>query len=77
MSDAHRLLDAITAEVRDNTGAEGFVTNYVVVASFTDGDGVANIYTETAEDQRCHETLGLLTFASAVESNRAVTGEDD
>lgn len=72
----HLVLNALTAEVRDKTGDEGFVTAYVVVAAFTDPDGVSSVYTETMDDQRCHETLGLLAFGAALENNRAVTGED-
>ena len=77
MSDPHRLLDAITTEVRDNTGAEALVTSYVVIASFTDPEGASSLYTETAEGQRAHETLGLLAFGTAHESARVVSGDED
>jgi hypothetical protein len=75
--DDHRVLDAITAAIRTNTGNEGIVTAFALVAAFADGDGVTALYTETMPDQRCHETLGLLSFAVALENQRAIGGGDD
>lgn len=76
MSDQHRILDALTAEIRENTGGEGLVTSYIVIAAFTDTDGAGSMYTESGENQRCHESLGLLAFGMAHEQQRALTGED-
>lgn len=73
---SHRILDALTAEIRENTGGEGFVTAYIVIAAFTDAEGDSNLYTESGENQRCHESLGLLAFGMAHENARALTGED-
>jgi hypothetical protein len=61
-----RLLKAITECVG------GMVTGFVVMASFMDDDGDRRIYSDTMQDQRCHETIGLLGFGIAVENERAV-----
>lgn len=58
----------------------GIVTGFVVMATFVDADGDRRIYCNTARDMRCHETLGLLQYGLAVESERAartVLDEDD
>ncbi len=60
-----RLLKAITECVG------GIVTGFVVMASFMDDDGDRRIFSHTMQDQRCHETLGLLGYGTAVESLRA------
>jgi hypothetical protein len=71
------LIDALTTVIAQREGVEGaLVTNFVVVASFIDRNGENSIYTETPPTQRCHETLGLLSFGLALENRRAVTGED-
>ncbi len=51
---------------------DGMVTSFVMVCSFVDADGEVRIYSDTLDDQRCHVTLGLLGFATAVETKRAV-----
>lgn len=61
-----RLLRAVTECVG------GVITGFVVVASFMDEDGDRRIYSDTMQDQRCHETIGLLGFGLAVEEGRAV-----
>lgn len=69
------LLHAITADIidgRDN-GPAVVVTSFVAVASFMDEHGERHIYSNTMEDQRCHESLGLLAFATAIENDRAVS----
>lgn len=50
---------------------DGMVTGFVLVATYTDDQGENNIWTDTMRDQRCHTTLGLLSWASAVEEARA------
>lgn len=69
-----RLLKAVTECI-----GSGVVTGFVLVASFMDDDGDRRIYGETMQDQRCHETLGLLSYGLAVENRRAaqVLDEDD
>jgi hypothetical protein len=59
------LLKAITECVG------GVVTGFVVMASFMDDDGDRRIFSDTMQDQRCHETIGLLGFGLAVENTRA------
>jgi hypothetical protein len=71
------LLDAVTDAIRSNADGEAMVTAFVLIASFVPPDGESSIYTETAEHQRCHETLGLLAFGLAHENVRAVNPEDD
>jgi hypothetical protein len=51
---------------------DGMVTSFVMVCSFVDEDGNLRIYADTLDDQRCHVSLGLLAFATAVENKRAV-----
>lgn len=51
---------------------DGMITGFVVIAAFQDVEGERRIYCDTLQDQRCHETLGMLEFASAVERYRAV-----
>lgn len=63
--DSAKLLEVISA----CTG--GLVTGFVVVASFLDSDGDQRIYGNTLDDQRCHTTLGLLSYGLAVETARA------
>jgi hypothetical protein len=76
-NDHHRVLDAITTATREHTGEEVLVTAYIVIAAFADDTGGGSLYTETMDDQRCHESLGLLAFGLAHENHRAVTGDDD
>lgn len=65
-----RLLKAITECVG------GVVTGFVVMASFMDAEGERRIYGDTMQDQRCHETLGLLSYGMAVENRRAADFPD-
>lgn len=73
------LTGAIAALLDQGT----FITSYVCIASFIGADGEKNIITDTASDQRCHESLGLLSWGLAVENARAAwtwredTGRDD
>jgi hypothetical protein len=71
------LLDAITEAVAatDETNGAVVVTGFVVVASFMD-DGGRSIFSDTLDEQRCHETLGLLAFATAMENHRVIHPED-
>jgi hypothetical protein len=71
------VLDAVTDAIRENVDTDAMVTSFVLVASFVPPNGESSIYTETAEHQRCHETLGLLAFGTAHENARAVAPEDD
>lgn len=73
--DLHNAISSTIAAREDVPGA--LVTSYVVLAAFVDGDGVGKLYTETADGQRCHETLGLLSFALATEQHNAATSEDE
>jgi hypothetical protein len=71
------VLDAVTDAIRENADIDAMVTSFVLIASFVPPDGEPSIYTETAEHQRCHETLGLLAFGTARENTRAVNPEDE
>lgn len=66
-----RLLRAVSECV------DGVVTGFVVMASFMDDDGDRRIYCDTMQDQRCHESLGLLSYGLAVENHRAATSLDE
>lgn len=59
------LIDCLSEQI------EGFVTGFVLVATYNDTDGESRIWTDTMRDQRCHQTMGLLAWASAVEAGRA------
>jgi hypothetical protein len=77
MSDDRDLHGAIISAIAAREDVPGaLVTSYVVLAAFVDGDGVGKLYTETADGQRCHETLGLLSFAMATEGYSAATSEN-
>lgn len=72
------LAVAIANAISGHHGDEQpLVSSYVLIASFIDDDGERSIYTDTPEGQRCHETLGLLAFGTAVESRRATDPDDD
>lgn len=74
---ADDLTVAIANAVTDYHGDEHpLVTSYVLIASFIGDDGERSIYTDTTEGQRCHETLGLLAFATAIETHRASHPDD-
>ena len=60
-----RVLDLVAESV------EGIVTGYVLIAEYTDVDGDQRIIADIMEDQRCHRTLGLLSFAAAIENEKA------
>lgn len=66
--------DHLLAAITECTG--GVVTGYVVVASFIDEDGDQRIYGNTMDDQRCHASLGLLSYGLAVEQGRAQSFHD-
>lgn len=67
------LLDAITEVVAgmDEVVGDPIVTGFVVLAEFSDGEDSAQIFSDTLEGQRCHQTIGLLGWGMAVESQRA------
>jgi hypothetical protein len=69
------LVDAIAADISDyfdeGNGGKVIVTHFVVLANYIDADGDQNIYSNTALDQRCSESLGLLMFGLAREQARA------
>ena len=73
------LLDAITASIAEHEDVDGeaLVTGFVIIAAFVDTTGEAHLYGETLDNQRCHETLGLLTYGLALENHRAVHGDDE
>jgi hypothetical protein len=73
------LLDALSDELArsDVVPGGGIVTAFAVLVEFVDVDGETSIYHETAENQRCHTTLGLLEFGAAIERNRAVESARD
>jgi hypothetical protein len=77
VNDECDLLDPIATVVRAHTDEGALVTAYVVLASFVDRNGIASVYTETIDGQRCHETLGLLTFGLAIENRRAAREDDE
>lgn len=71
------LAVAIANAITGHRGDERpLVTSYVLIAGFIDDTGDRAIYTDTADNQRCHETLGLLAFGTAVESRRATQPDD-
>lgn len=76
--DADVLLDAISRALAESDDVEGsvFVTAYVVLAAFTDTDGEQAVFTATADNQRAHESLGLLAFATATENARVMRESD-
>lgn len=65
------ILDAIGGLV------DGMVVGYVVIANFLGGDGASRVYVDSMENQRCHETLGLLAYGWAIENRRAADSADD
>lgn len=73
------MLDAISAAIAEcrNITTPQIVTDYVVIASFMDEDGLRGIWEDTAEGQRCHQTLGLLAYGQAIESAHAVDEWED
>lgn len=77
MSTYDDLLSAITADAIGEGGPGVIVNQFVVVASFMDADGLGHVYSNTMANQRCHETLGLLAFATAIESAHAASPGDD
>lgn len=48
------------------------VTAYVLIADFIGDEGEKRLYFDTMEDQRNHETLGLLDYGLTVERARSV-----
>lgn len=76
------LLDAVSAVLNSDEDVDQpvMVTGFVLLAEFVDDEGASHIYADTFEGQSCHETLGLLTYAVAVETRRAadhVLGDDE
>lgn len=71
------LLGPITKSAEDESGCAVIVTGYVMLAECVDESGERTIYSETMDDQRCHTTLGLLSFGMAVESHRAISSVYD
>lgn len=81
-NDNGHLADAISAMTTGYIGQGAMVTSYIVIASFITADGDRNIITDTASNQRNHESLGLLSWGMAVENARAADtwredGEDE
>lgn len=72
--DDSTLLSALASVV-----PEGMVTSYIVVATYVDEDGDERIWSEAAPDQRCHQTMGLLSWGMAVENRHVgdMWAEDD
>jgi hypothetical protein len=76
------LLDAISEVIAKDEDVNGpvVVTGFVVLAEFMGESGEGHIYCDTLDGQRCHNTLGLLAYGTAVETQRAaqhVLGDDD
>lgn len=76
------LLDAISQSIAEDEDVNGpvVVTGFVILAEFMGETGERHIYCDTLEDQRCHSTLGLLAYGTAVESHRAahhILGDDE
>lgn len=59
------LINALASE------CGGVVTGFVLVATFIDDEGDRRIWTDTMRGQLCHETIGLLGWAHAIEEQRA------
>jgi hypothetical protein len=68
------LLNALTATISKDEEVQGavVVTSFVIVAEFMTEAGERQIYTDTIDDQRTHTTLGLLSFAMALQADQAV-----
>lgn len=63
------LLDAIHAEIADETGdPRVVVTGYALLVQFINGDGEPLTYTDTPEDQRSTATLGMLVAGAVTEA---------
>jgi hypothetical protein len=78
MSRTHdALLNAIASDIADGVDGGVLVTDFVVIANCVDGDGDRSVYSKTAHDQRCSDTLGLLAFVLAREQARAAGLLDD
>jgi hypothetical protein len=74
-----RLDDAVWQAVADcdEIDENTMVTGFVVLASFVTPDGTTHLFSDTQDDQTCHQTLGLLSFALAVENRRAADSMDE
>jgi hypothetical protein len=66
------LLGAITdAACAVNDNGSVMVTEYVVLASYVDNEGVRAVYLDTVDGQTCTQSLGLLAFGMAIENKHA------
>lgn len=72
------LLNAVTETIGEHEDVEGdvIVTSFVLIAAFVGTDGDSHIYGDTLDGQRCHETLGLLSYGLALENQRAIDQGD-
>lgn len=73
------FLSALTSEIAEYEEVDGevMVTGFVVLAEFLNERGQRSIWCDTFEGQRCHQTLGLLSYGMAVESRRAALEVED
>lgn len=67
---APAIADAIVASDEFVTDQGVIVTEYLVLAAFVESDGTRCFYTDAADDQTCTQSLGLLAFATALETKR-------
>lgn len=72
--DTDHMADAIRSNIHDDVNEEVMVLSFVTVAAYTDSSGGVGYYICTAEDQRRHETMGLLEWARLVQSQSALDG---
>lgn len=59
------FMNALSAQV------DGIVTGFVVIYTYADREGEHHIGCDTMRDQRCHQTMGMLSFGLAIEERRA------
>lgn len=73
------LINGVVDAIMDHESVDSgiIVTGFVLIASFVDTDGEGRIYGDTLDGQRCHETLGLLTYGLALENARVIDQGDD
>lgn len=59
------ILDCLSSQIN------GMVTSFVMVAAYVDDEGETRIWSDSLTNQRCHQSMGLLSWALAVEQAKA------
>lgn len=72
------FLNALTEEIAEFEEVDGpvIVTGFVVLAEFLNDQGERSLWCDTFEDQRTHQTLGLLAYGTAVHNRQAAEEPD-